>query len=215
MTVQADIVRSRRRAFAAPGGAHDRLIAFLAKALPAAIGMIAAVMILAPLFQRGEISFLLDRNKVAITDERIALDRATYRGEDHNGRRFTVSAGNAVQASATRPVVHMEQLLATIALTDGPATLTASKGDYNYKSEQIAVSGPVNFTAADGYRMITRNVDIDLKGKVVTGSGGVEGSVPTGTFSADRIIADLEQRTVMLDGKARLRMVPGKLRIPN
>lgn len=215
MTVQADIVRSQRRAFAAPGGFHDRLIAFLAKALPAAIGMVAAVMILAPLFQRGEISFLLDRNKVAITNERIAVDGATYRGEDNSGRRFTVSAGSAVQASAARPVVHMERLLATIAMNDGPATLSASTGDYNYDTEQIAVSGPVNFTAADGYSMTTRNIDIDLKAKRVTGSGGVDGAVPTGTFSADRIIADLEERSVMLDGQARLRMVPGKLRIPN
>ena len=46
MTVQADQIRDKRRHFAAPGGSHDRLIGFLAKALPAAIGLVAAVMIL-------------------------------------------------------------------------------------------------------------------------------------------------------------------------
>lgn len=214
MTVQADIVRSRRRAFATPGGFHDRLIGFLGRALPAAIGMIVAVMLLAPLFQVGEVSFLLDRNRVAITDERIAVSQATYRGEDRAGRRFTVSAGSAVQASAAIPVVRMENLLATIALDDGPARLAAPLGDYDYDTEHVAVRGPVSFVAADGYRMTTRNVDIDLRDKRVTGSGGVAGAVPTGVFSADRIIADLEQRTVTLDGNARLRMTPGKFRIP-
>ena len=41
------------------------------------------------------------------------------------------------------------------------------------------------------------------------------GAVPTGTFSADRIVADLGERTVTLEGNARLRMTPGKLRMPN
>ena len=69
-------------------------------------------------------------------------------------------------------------------------------------------------TAADGYRMTSRNVEIDLKGRRVTGSGGVSGAIPAGTFSAERIVADLDARTVALDGNARLLMAPGKLRMP-
>ncbi len=54
----------------------------------------------------------------------------------------------------------------------------------------------------------------DLDAQTAVGSGGVSGSVPTGTFSADSIVADLRERSVRLDGNARLRMVPGKLRVP-
>ena len=46
------------------------------------------------------------------------------------------------------------------------------------------------------------------------GSGGVNGTVPTGTFRADSMKADLESRTVTLEGNARLHMTPGKMRIP-
>jgi len=45
-------------------------------------------------------------------------------------------------------------------------------------------------------------------------TGGVEGAVTTGTFKADSMKADLENRTVTLEGNARLQMTPGKLRIP-
>lgn len=214
MTVEADLIRDRRRAFAAPGGSHDRLIGFLAKALPAAIGLVAAIMILAPLSPRGEISFLLDRNKVAITSQRIEVERAMYRGQDSQGRPFVLTAGKAVQASAELPVVQMEDLVARMELSDGPAELQAQEGAYNFDTERVAVQGPVNFKAADGYRMVTNNVDIDLKTRKAVGSGGVEGAVPTGSFSADRIVADLGERTVALEGNARLRMTPGKLRIP-
>jgi len=214
MSANADIVRDRRRAFAAPGGFHDRLIAFLARALPAAIGVIAAVMILAPLAQRGEISFLLDRNKVAVTQERIAVSGAMYRGEDNAGRPFSLTAGSAVQQSSQRPVVDMKNLVGRIQLSEGPAEITAPSGAYNYRTGQVTVPGPVEFTAADGYRMTTKGVGIDLKTRRIAGAGGVEGAVPTGTFSADRISADLAERTVTLEGRARLHMTPGKLRMP-
>lgn len=214
MTQAADAIRDSRRHFAAPEGMHDRLVRFLAVALPGAIGVVAAVMILAPLSPRGEISFLLDRTKVAMVQDRIRVSNATYRGEDDKGRAFTVSAGSAVQHKASEPVVRMQDLTATIMLADGPAELKAADGAYDFDAEWVTVSGEVNFTAADGYRLTTRNVAIDLNGRRVTGSGGVTGAVPAGTFSADRISADLGERTIILDGNARLRIAPGKLRMP-
>ena len=214
MTAQAEILRDRRRAFAAPGGSHDRLVKTLSTYLPVAIGMIAAILVLSPLAPRGEVSFLLDRNKVAITTERLRLDKATYRGIDKDNRVFTVSANSAVQRSATEPVVSLDEMTARIQLTDGPAALSARDGTYNYDTEQVRVNGNLGFAAADGYRMVTRNVTIDLKTQKVRGEGGVEGAIPSGTFAADRIVADLGERTVALEGNARLRMEPGKLRMP-
>jgi len=199
---------------ALPGGAHDRLVGFLAKALPAAIGLVAAVMVLAPLTPRGEISFLLDRNKVAVTQERVKVSDAAYLGQDAKGRQFEVTAGTAVQQSAQTPVVNMQNLNARLNLSDGPANIKAPQGAYNFDTDTIDVQGPVDFSAADGYKMQTQNVAIDIKKQRAVGSGGVSGSVPTGTFSAQNIIADLDNRTLTLQGNARLRMTPGKVRIP-
>jgi len=44
--------------------------------------------------------------------------------------------------------------------------------------------------------------------------GRVSGEVPAGTFSADRIVSDLDARTVTLDGNAKLRMTPGRMKMP-
>lgn len=214
MSIEAIQIRNRRRHFAAPGGSHDRLVGFLARALPAAIGLVVAVMVLVPLSPRGEISFLLDRNKVAVTSDRIKVEDAAYRGQDNRGRDFVVMAGTAVQKSASVPIVEMLDLSARMALNDGPAEIQAPRGVYNYDTEKIDIAGPVRFSAPDGYRMTTSNVAIDVKQKVAVGSGGVNGSVPTGTFQARSMKADLENRTVTLQGNARLRMTPGKLRIP-
>lgn len=213
-TPEAAELRSERQHFAAPGGSHDRLVGFLAKALPMGVGVLAALMIITPLSPRGEVSFLLDRNKVAVIDERLRVDNAMYRGQDNERRPFSLTAGEAVQRSSAEGIVRMNDLVARLALTEGPARLGAQAGAYDIEEEVVSVFGPVRLTAADGYRMVARGVSIDLAAKRITGSGGVEGEIPAGTFSADRMIADMEARTVALDGNARLRMVPGKLRMP-
>jgi lipopolysaccharide export system protein LptC len=62
--------------------------------------------------------------------------------------------------------------------------------------------------------MTMRNISIDLNARKASGAGGVQGSVPTGTFQADRIKADLDARTVALEGNAHMRMVPGQMKMP-
>jgi lipopolysaccharide export system protein LptC len=214
MSVQADQIRTRRQRFAAPGGGFDRLVRWLAIGLPALVGAVAATMLIAPLKPRGEISFLLDRNKVAVANDRLSVSDAIYRGEDQKGRAFALSAGNVLQQSASMPRVQMRDLTARIELTDGPAVLTAPAGTYDIDAQRVGIDGMVRFAASDGYRMSARGVSIDLPGRSLVGSGGIEGSVPAGTFSADRIYADLDARTVTLAGRARLHMVPGRLRMP-
>jgi lipopolysaccharide export system protein LptC len=214
MTEEADQIRSERQEFARPGGEHDRLIRWLAVLLPGAVGVIAALMILTPLSPRGEVSFLLDRNKVAVASERLRVDNAMYRGQDDQGRPFSLTAGQAVQSSSRIPVVHMADLVARILLSDGPAVLSADSGTYNFDENRVVVDGIVRLSAADGYRMVVSDVTVDLEEKTIRSAGRVQGAAPAGTFSADSIMADIASREVSLLGNARLSMVPGKLAMP-
>ncbi len=214
MTEQADRIRSRRQAFAAPGSTLDKAVRDLAVGLPALVGVVAAMMLITPLCPTAELSFLLDRNKVAIADDRLRVDNAMYRGEDGSGRPFSLAAGEAVQSTSRVPVVEMRDLIARMILPEGPAVLGATAGAYDIDDEQVTIPGVVRFPAADGYRMTARNVLIDLPTRTITGEGGVEGAIPAGTFSADNISADLVERTLALYGNARLRMIPGRLRMP-
>ncbi len=213
-TAEAKQLRSKRQAFAAPGGFHDKLVKFLGVVLPMGVGILAALMVITPLSPRGEVSFLLDRNKVAVIENRLRVDDALYRGSDKQNRPFSLTAGEAVQRSAAEGIVRMQDLVARIMLDDGPARLTANAGRYDIDQSQVGIIGPVRFAASDGYRMSASNVTIDLPNKTLFGSGGISGAIPAGTFSANTIEADLDARTVALQGNARLRMEPGKLRMP-
>jgi lipopolysaccharide export system protein LptC len=213
-TQEAKALRSKRQHFAAPGGSHDRVVSLLAKVLPMGVGVVAALMVVTPLSPRGEISFLLDRTKVAMINERLSVDNAMYRGSDAKGRPFSLTAGEAIQKSEREGIVRMSDLVARILMQDGPASLRAPVGLYDIRDEVVSVPEGVVVTAADGYRMVANGVSVDLPEKTLVGSGGVSGSIPAGTFSADSLHADLEARTVSLVGNARLHMVPGKLRMP-
>ncbi|WP_231638818.1 LPS export ABC transporter periplasmic protein LptC [Aurantiacibacter marinus] len=208
-------MRTRRQAFAAPGSALDRIVRLLAIGLPALVGVVAALMVITPLSPRGEISFLLDRNKVAMADDRMRVDDAMYRGQDRRGRPFSLNAGEAVQRSNAVPQVEMKDLVARIVLPEGPAILSASAGTYAIDDEQVRVPDIVQFTASDGYEMSARNVTIDLANRSLFGQGRVSGEVPAGRFSADSMRADLNARTITLEGNARMTMVPGQLRLPS
>lgn len=213
-TQEAKALRSKRQHFAAPGGSHDKLVAFLARALPMGVGVVAALMIITPLSPRGEVSFLLDRNSVAVIDERLSVDNAMYRGRDNDGRPFSITAGDAVQRSSAEGKVRMTELMAQLLLDDGPARLSADGGIYDIDEELVTVDGELRVRTADGYSMTAKGVSFDLQSRTMVGEGGVEGAVPAGTFSANSMRGDLDARTITLDGNAKLRMVPGQLRMP-
>ena len=78
--------------------------------------------------------------------------------------------------------------------------------------EIVRVPGALQFQSADGYRMDTSAVGVDLKARTIISDGAVTGQMPLGTFSAGSMRADLNARTVALTGRARLRIVQGAVR---
>ncbi len=200
--------RTARQRWAAPGSSHDRLVAILSVVLPMAIGVLAAFLVMAPLFTGGDVSFVLNKDKVEVAQERMKLQSAVYRGEDAKGQPFILNAGSALQKSSAEPVVNLSDLVAAIRLPDGPARLRAEQGRYDMETEQVAIDGPVTFRAADGYALNTRDATVDLKSRRLEADRRVTGRVPQGKFSGDRMVADLEARTVRLEGNARLRIDP-------
>ena len=206
MSTAAKLIRTKRQQFAAPNGKHDRNVRLLRFILPVAVGILAAMLALAPFTMRGELSFVLDKNSVDVAKERMRVTESLYRGEDSEGRPFSLKAGSA------EAVVELNDLSARILLKDGPAQIRASEGRYDMDQENVRVPGPVQVEAANGYRLSTNNVTVDLKQRTLRSDGAVEGRTNIGTFRADRLEADLAGRTVSLDGNARLRIEQNGLR---
>jgi len=123
MVTTANIVRTKRQEFAAPNGTHDRNVRLLRFILPVGVGILGSMLALAPFTMTGELSFVLDKNSVDVAKERMRVTEALYRGEDSEGRPFSLKAGSAVQKSSSEAIVELRDLSARILLTDGPAQI--------------------------------------------------------------------------------------------
>lgn len=204
--------RATKQHWAVPGSSHDRIVRFAKIALPAAVGIVIAFLAMAPLDKRGDVSFLVDKNQAENAPERMRVEQARYVGEDNKGQKFQIIANRALQRSSEQPIVDIWGMLARIGLADGPVTVAANQGRYNLDQQKVDVEGPVKVAGPQGEQLATRNVTVDFKQNTVESKGGVTGRTELGEFQANRMHANLSDRTVVLDGGARLKIVQGAVR---
>jgi lipopolysaccharide export system protein LptC len=204
--------RATRQRWAIPGSAHDRIIRMTKIGLPAAVGVLVVVLALAPLDKHGDVSFILDKKKVENAPERMRVEQAKYVGTDNKGQRFDITAQRALQRSSDVPLVDIWGMFARLRLERGPLLIAANKGQYNLDTQRVAINGPVNVAGPDGYRLATRDVMVDLKQRQLASGGPVAGQMRLGQFQAGQLKANLDDRTVVLDRGARLKIVQGAVR---
>lgn len=212
MSEAATRERASKQRWALPGGAHDRLIRYFKIGLPMAVGVLIAVLALAPLDRQGDVSFILDKNKVQSAEERMRVQSARYVGIDDKGQRFEISARRAIQPTSDVPVVDIEGIFAELALAQGPLRLAANAGRYNLDRQLLQINGPIRLAGPDGDYLATRDVTIDFETRRVESAGPVSGRLSLGPFAAGRLKADLGERSVTLDGGARLKIEQGGVR---
>ena len=198
--------------WAEPGSGHDQLIRWSKIALPAAVGVLVAILALAPLQKKGDVSFILDKKKVQSAPERMRVEAARYSGTDEKGQQFVMTANRAIQRTSDTPIVDIRGMQAKIDQTRGPMHIVADQGRYNLDTQRVAVDGPVKVAGADGFTLNTSNVIVDMKTQQLASQGPAEGATNLGQFKASRISADLTNHTVVLDGGARLKIVQGAVR---
>jgi lipopolysaccharide export system protein LptC len=204
--------RAGKDRWAIPGSAHDSLVRWSKILLPMAVGVLIAILALAPLGKKSDVSFILDKKKVQNAPERMRVEQARYTGTDEKGQQFTMTADRAVQPSSEVPIVDIRGMFATLNMIQGPLHIAANQGRYNLDTQSVMIDGPVKVAGGDGYKLATRDVTVDLKQKQLASSGPVAGAMRLGQFQAGQLHANLDNRTVVLDHGARLKIVQGTVR---
>jgi lipopolysaccharide export system protein LptC len=212
MSQAANRERQVRKQWAVPGSRHDRLIRFARVALPSAVGVFVVLLAVAPFGKDSEVSFILDKNEVENAPERMRVEKARYVGENGNGQKFSLVANSAIQRTSNVPIVDISGMTAQMMLEQGLLTINADKARYNIDEQRVAIDGAVRVVGPDDYRLSTSDVLVDLKERNVISQGPVSGEMSLGRFEAGHLRADLDQRKVVLDGGARLKIVQGAVR---
>ena len=201
-----------QRHWAEPGSRHDAIVRYAKFGLPIVAAIFLLVLAIAPFDQRGDVSFILDKKEVDKAAERMRIETARYSGEDDKGNKFEITAERAIQQSSDQPIVSIEGMQARLGLELGPLLMAARQGRYDLDTHKVEVVGPVRVVGADGYRLETRDVTVDLKQRSVVSHGPASGAMRLGQFQAGSLSADLGERKIVLGGGARLKIIQGAVR---
>jgi lipopolysaccharide export system protein LptC len=201
-----------KQRWAEPGSGHDRIVRWSKIVLPSAVGVLLAILALAPLDKKGDVSFILDKKKVQSAPERMRVEAARYTGTDNKGQMFVMVANRAIQPSSDSPLVDIRGMSARLNQEQGPVMIVADRGRYNIDSHRVAIDGPVKVVGTDGFHLNTSNVMVDLDDRQLASQGPAQGAMRLGQFRANRISADLDEHKVVLDGGVRLKIIQGAVR---
>jgi len=201
-----------KRHWAEPGSRHDLLVRYAKFGLPIIAVVFLLLLAIAPFDKRGDVSFILDKKQVDKAAERMRIETARYSGEDDKGNKFEITANRAIQPTSDEPIVNIEGMMARLGLAQGPLLMAANQGRYDLDKQQVDVIGPVRVVGADGYRLETRDVKVDLKQRTMVSHGAASGAMRLGQFQAGQMSADLGERKVVLSGGVRLKIVQGAVR---
>ena len=207
-TAAARDLARERRAWALPGSRWDRMVKILRRAFPLGAAAILLTGMIWPLTQDREFSFILSKDRVDMAGDRMRLGQAVYRGEDARGRPFEIRADSGVQQTSADPRVVLIGLAARMDMDEGRALVTAPRGIYDLERQRLVVAGPVRVRRPDGYRLVTSDVTVDIPSRRIVSDERVVGALPLGTFAADTLSADMEDRSLVLEGDVKLRMTP-------
>ena len=196
-----------KRHWAEPGSRHDLLVRYAKFGLPIIAVVFLLLLVVAPFDKRGDVSFILDKKQVDKAAERMRIETARYSGEDDKGNKFEITANRAIQPTSDEPIVNIEGMMARLGLAQGPLLMAANQGRYDLDKQQVDVIGPVRVVGADGYRLETRDVKVDLKQRTMVSHGAASGAMRLGQFQAGQMSADLGERKVVLSGGVRLKIV--------
>ena len=212
MSEAAIRTRDVKRHWAEPGWRHDSVVKLAKFGLPVVVLGLVAILVISPFDKRDDVSFILDKKGVDKATERMRIESARYSGEDASGNKFVIQANRAIQQKSDVPIVMIEGIMAQMGLAQGPLVINAERGNYDLDNQMVQVNGPVKVVGADGYRLETSNVQLDMKQHTLQSRGQVSGTMKLGTFEAGQMHADLGSRTVVLDHGVRLKIVQGAVR---
>lgn len=173
----------RVHAAAAEWRKRSQLIHFFRRALPAAIIVIGAALLL---WVVGKSVWSNFTGLQAREGAQIRVTNARFYGQDDRGRSYVLGAREAVRTSAASQMVTLTSPSLKLSNPNNkPTQASARRGSYDQRSQHVRLSGGVSVSdVGSGYRFDTEQTTIDTKTGVITGNSPVRGAGPLGQISA-------------------------------
>ncbi|MEM6683776.1 MAG: LPS export ABC transporter periplasmic protein LptC [Pseudomonadota bacterium] len=191
------------------GGKFDKTIWLLRIVLPL-IGIALLVLTIAyPFLSERESSFVLARDSVETSQERLRMVNPRYSGLDAQERPFQIRAENAMQPRGVADEVQLNGIEADMVIEDTTAvSIIAGDGVYQPTDEKLQLVGPVTITTSNGYTIDAADSTVLLTERAVTSDKRLVANGPLGQFKAKRFEARIDEDRLIFRGGVKAYIDP-------
>lgn len=186
---------------------HSGVVRFFRWALPIGVVLVLGGVFLFNYFNpfRLAVDLPFDLGRVSLSGTQVMMELPRLHGFTADNRGYDVSAESATQDLTQPNQIDFNTIRARLELADkGWASLTASTGHYDTKTEHLMLGGGVNFDTSSGYRGQLKEAAIDMQAGRMVSEQPVELNYLDGKLTADRMEVTQKDSRALLTGHVRL-----------
>lgn len=183
---------------------HSRIVRALRVAVPAAVILSLAAIILVSIFNPFRMllpKLPLDVGNLVVSGTRITMESPHLSGYSPDRRPYEVWAKTATQDVANPDHVELKTLRAKVLMEDqSTVTLEALNGLMDTKQQQLELHKDIYLQTTAGYEAWTNQAFVDMGKGTVTSDEHVDVKWASGTLSADKMKITGGGEVVRFDG---------------
>ncbi|WP_246251611.1 LPS export ABC transporter periplasmic protein LptC [Ancylobacter pratisalsi] len=192
---------------------HSSFVRFFRWALPVGVLLVLGAVFLSNYLNpfRLAVDLPFELGRVSLSGTQVMMELPRLHGFTADNRGYDVSAKSATQDLTQPNQIDLNTIEAKLELADkGWASLTASTGRYDTKTEQLVLADGVRFDTSAGYSGQLKEAAIDIQGGRMVSEHPVVLTYLDGKLTADRMEVTQKDSRALLTGHVRLdfRMPP-------
>lgn len=169
---------------------HSRMVHILRVALPIAVVVAFAVIILMTYFNplRSLGGLPANVGNMVVHGSKITMEQPKLSGFTRDSRAYKLTADSAAQ-DLTRPdVIELNNIRAQVEMKDKSTVhMSALGGTYDSKSEMLKLSRNIRLSSTNGYTGLLSEATVDIKKGDVLSEQPVQVDMLQGTLNANRL----------------------------
>jgi lipopolysaccharide export system protein LptC len=191
---------------------HSRMVRMLRVAVPAAVALSMAVIVLIAVFNPFRITEIaklpIDMGNLVVSGTKITMETPHLAGFSTDQRPYELWAKAAIQDLANPDQVELRTLRAKVMMEDkSTVTMDAHTGFFDSKQQMLDLRKDIFLQSSTGYEARLSQAYVDINKGTVTSDEHVDVKLLNGTLAADRLRIINSGEVVRFEGNVVMNLI--------
>ncbi|WFU16896.1 LPS export ABC transporter periplasmic protein LptC [Bradyrhizobium sp. CB3481] len=191
---------------------HSRMVRMLRVAVPAAVALSMAVIVLIAVFNPFRITEIVklpvDMGNLVVSGTKITMETPHLAGFSTDQRPYELWAKAAIQDLANPDQVELRTLRAKVMMEDkSTVTMDARTGFFDSKQQMLDLRKDIFLQSSTGYEAKLSQAYVDINKGTVTSDEHVDVKLLNGTLTADRLRIINSGEIVRFEGNVVMNLI--------